>query len=190
MFARWTQEKFFKYLRQDYEFDRLLQYAVEQIDKEFVVNNPKYNNITYKIGKLREKIARRKASLCELQEHHIKDDLDRSDKYQVKQSKVKEELEILETEEKELLDQRHMLPSQLKIKDMPDDIRYNKLNMESKRFLNIIKMICYRAETACANLLSSGYAKRALVKSIIKSHADILPDYQNNQLLIKIYTLK
>jgi hypothetical protein len=31
MFARWTQENFFKYLRQDYDFDfdRLLQYAVE-----------------------------------------------------------------------------------------------------------------------------------------------------------------
>jgi hypothetical protein len=87
-----------------------------------VVNNPKYNNITYKIGKLREKIARRKASLYELQEHHVKDDLDRSDKYQVKQSKVKEELEILETEKKELLDQRHRHPSQLKICPMISDI--------------------------------------------------------------------
>ena len=193
MFARWAQENFFKYLRQDYDFDRLLQYAVEQIDKEFVVNNPEYNNITYKIGKLRERIGRRKAALYELQERHVKDDLDHSDKYQAKQSQVKEELEILETEEKELLGKRDGIPSQLKIKDMPDDIKYNKLNMESKRFQNIIKMICYRAETACANLLSPGYAKsdnekRALVKSIIKSHADILPDYKNNQLTLKLYS--
>ena len=65
MFSRWTQENFFKYLRQDYDFDRLLQYAVEQIDKDFVVNNPEYNNATYKLGKIREKINRRKAVLYE-----------------------------------------------------------------------------------------------------------------------------
>ena len=45
MFSRWTQENFFKYLRQDYDFDKIVQYAVEQIDKEFKVNNPEYNNI-------------------------------------------------------------------------------------------------------------------------------------------------
>ena len=54
-------------------------------------------------------------------------------------------------------------------------------------------MICYRAETSCANLLSNNFKKsanekRALVKSIINSHADIIPDYQNNQLTVKIYT--
>ncbi|MGC9353203.1 MAG: putative transposase, partial [Mariniphaga sp.] len=30
--------------------------------------------------------------------------------------------------------------------------------------------------------------KRAVVKSIIKSHADIIPDYSNNVLAIEIYT--
>jgi hypothetical protein len=30
--------------------------------------------------------------------------------------------------------------------------------------------------------------KRALVKSIINSHADIIPDYNNNQLFVKIYS--
>ncbi len=50
MFARWNQENFFKYMRQDYDFDRIMQYATEQIDQEMAVNNPEYNNITYKIG--------------------------------------------------------------------------------------------------------------------------------------------
>ena len=49
---------------------------------------------------------------------------------------------------------------------------YNKLKTESKHLQNIIKIICYRAETAIANLLSCYYRKRsdeirALVKSII-----------------------
>jgi len=78
--------------------------------------------------------------------------------------------------------------------DIRDDINYNKLNMESKRFQNIMNMICYRAERACVNLLSPGYAKsdnekKALVKSIINSHADILPDYKSNQLTLKLYSV-
>jgi len=193
MFSRWTQENFFKYLRQDYDFDRLLQYAVEQIDKDFAVNNPEYNNVTYKLGKIREKISRKKAVLYELQEDNLKADLDKANEYLKKQIKTREELKTLENQEKDLLEKRSQIPSQMKIEDMPDNIRYNKLNIESKRFQNIIKMICYRAETSCANLLSDGFKKsinekRTLVKSIINSHADIIPNYQTNQLTIKIYT--
>lgn len=193
MFSRWTQENFFKYLRQDYDFDRLLQYAVEQIDKEFIVNNPEYNNKTYKLGKLREKINRRKAKLYELQEKNVNDDLDKANKYLQVQLETIEDLRTLEQQEKELLEERAKVPSQLKIKDMPDNIKYSKLDMESKCFQNIIKMICYRAETSCANLIADSFnksinEKRAVVKSIIKSHADIIPDYSNNVLTIEIYT--
>jgi hypothetical protein len=193
MFSRWTQENFFKYLRQDYDFDRLLQYAVEQIDKEFIVNNPEYNNKTYKLGKLREKINRRKAKLYELQEKNVNDDLDKANKYLQLQLETIEDLRTLEQQEKELLEERAKVPSQLKIRDMPDNIKYSKLDMESKCFQNIIKMICYRAETSCANLIADSFnksinEKRAVVKSIIKSHADIIPDYSNNVLTIEIYT--
>lgn len=193
MFSRWTQENFFKYLRQDYDFDRLLQYAVEQLDGEFYVNNPEYNNKTYKLGKTREKASRRKAMLYELQEKNINDDLDQTNKYVQKQLQIKNELKALEQQEKQLLKERAKLPGKIKVKDMPDNIKYSKLDMESKSFQNMVKMICYRAETSFANLLSAGHKKsihekRALVKSIINSHADIVPDYQKNLLEINLYS--
>lgn len=193
MFSRWTQENFFKYLRQDYDFDRMLQYAVQQLDSELVVSNPEYNNKTYHLGKLREKISRRKAALYDLQEKNLNDDLDKANHYLDKQLEITEQLHHLQCREEELLDQRSRLPSRIKIKDMDERIRYNRLHTESKRFQNMIKMICYRAETSCANLLSSGFEKslnekRALVKSIIFSHGDILPDYTNNTLTVSIYS--
>lgn len=193
MFSRWTQENFFKYLRQDYDFDRLLQYAVGQLDKDFIVNNPEYNNKTYKLSKIREKIGRRKAALYELQKKNVGDELDKTNKYLQKQLETIEELEILEQQEKELLEERAKVPSQIKIDDMPDNIKYSKLDAESKCFQNIIKMICYRAETSFANLIATNFKKsmnekRAVVKSIINSHADIIPDYQNNKLAVNIYS--
>lgn len=193
MFARWTQENFFKYMRQDYDFDRMLQYAVEQIDGDFSVNNPEYSNLTYKLGKLREKISRKKAVLFELMENNIKDTLDKASHYLKEQSKVREELKILEIQENELLAKRTKTPCRVKIKEMPEHIRYTKLNIESKHFQNIIKMICYRAETSFANRLGVNFKKdanekRALAKSLINSTADILPDYTQNKLTIKIYS--
>lgn len=193
MFSRWTQENFFKYLRQDYDFDRLLQYAVEQVDGDFVISNPEYNNINYKIKKVREKISRRKAILFQLQEDNLKDELDKTNQYLKKQLKTREELTALESQEIDLLKDRSQLPSRIKVEDMPEAMKYNKLNIESKRFQNIIKIICYRAETSCANILAHNFKKhinekRALVKSIINSHADIIPDYKNSQLKVKIYS--
>ena len=194
MFSRWTQENFFQYMRQDYDFDRLLQYAVEQIDEDFMVVNPEYSNIEYNLKKIREKINRRIATLFKLQEDNLNDDLDNANSYLKKQLIIKQELNDLKTQENKLIERRSQINYKIKIKDMPDNIKYNKLHMESKRFQNIIKMICYRSETSFANLLSPNFnkhinEKRALVKSIIKSHADIIPDYQNKQLNIKLYTL-
>ena len=77
---------------------------------------------------------------------------------------------------------------------MPQEVRYTKLKTESKHLQNIIKIICYRAETALANLLASHYKKssdqiRALVKSIIFAKADLYPDYQTNILTIRLNSM-
>ena len=47
---------------------------------------------------------------------------------------------------------------------MPEQNRYNKLKQESKMLMNIIKMICYRAETAVANELAAIYIMQKMKK--------------------------
>lgn len=54
-------------------------------------------------------------------------------------------------------------------------------------------MICYRAETTVSLLLNSEiYTNqeeiRSLVKSIIKTKGDLLPDYEQKILTVKLYT--
>lgn len=192
MFSRWSQENFFKYMRQDYDLDRISQYTVEQIDDNVMVVNPKYSNLSYHIKKVREKISRRNASLFTLIDDNIKTQIDKSNLY--KQAKIKEELSILKQQEQNLILERNKMSYKIKIKDMPLQTRYNKLHTESKLFLNIIKMICYRAESTLAQILAADYKKkkneiRALVKTLIKTKIDILPDYKNNTLTVKLYSL-
>ncbi len=77
---------------------------------------------------------------------------------------------------------------------MKEHIRNNKLDVESKLFQNIIKMICYRAETSFSILLTSGYKKktnemRSLTKSLINTKVNIIPDYKNDTLTIELHSL-
>jgi len=194
MFSRWCQENFFKYLRQEYDLDKIAYYIVNELDNDIKVVNPIHSKITYKIKRTREKISRRKAKLYELMEENITEDSDKTESNLKKQSKTNEELQELEIEEEKLVKERKKHPYKIKIEDMEEKIRYNKLDLESKLFQNIIKMICYRAETNFSILLSANYKKktsemRALTKSLINTKANIIPNEYDKTLTIELYSL-
>ena len=194
MFSRWSQENFFRYMRQEYDIDRIIQYGVDELDNNIMVVNREYSNITYRLKKLRERIARRQAKLYALVEQNIAGEMEQTGKNIGKQLFFRKEIESLEAEEQELLAERAQHPYKISIGEMPEHARYNKLKTESKHLQNIIKIICYRAESAIANLLASYYQKsdneiRALVKSIIFAKADLYPNYQTNTLTVRLNSL-
>lgn len=193
MFARWCQENFFKYLRQEYDIDRMMYYLVKQINEGVMVVNPIYSKLTQRIKKIREKISRRQALLFVLKEQNVNTALETTPQYIKKQINQISEINQLKAEEQKLLELRKQQPYKIEVKNMSEDEKYTKLDMEGKLFQNIIKMICYRAETTVAVLLNNEiYTKqeevRLLVKSIIKTKGDILPDYQQKTLTVKLYT--
>lgn len=194
MFARWTQENFFKYLIHEYDLDRMVYYITNEVDKDLVVVNPIYSKLNNKLKKTREKISRRKAKLYDLVHENIKEDADKTEKNLNKQIKVKEEIKEFENEERKLLELRSKQTYRIRVKEMEENIRYNKLDIESKLFQNIIKMICYRAETSFSVLLAANYKKkvnemRALTKSLIKTKTNIIPDYIKKTLTVELYSL-
>ena len=194
MFSRWSQENFFWYMRRDYALDMIPEYTVYQLDGRHKVVNPMYSKLTNRLKTIREKIQRRRARLHQLEEQ-ISDSEDLPDKKTVQsQAKLKEELADLQDDENQLVEERKNHSYYIHIEDMPEQYKYNKLNDEAKHFQNIIKMICYRAETALGELLSSDYKKkqdemRMFVKQIVQTKADIIPDYENKTLTVRLYSL-
>lgn len=193
MFARWTQENFFRYMRQDYRLDSIVQNTVDQIDKDFAIVNPEYNNVSYKLKKIREKISRRKAQLFTIQESINTNDLDKVAKLESKQSIKHEELNLLCGKEDQLLTQRKSMNYKITIQDMPESVKYNSLHLESKKFQNVIKMICYRAESSMANILlpyfkKSKDEKRSLIKSFIQTPIDLICDNRSKKMTISLYS--
>ncbi len=194
MFGRWIQENFFRYLIADYDFDKLIQYEVKAIDENKEVVNPQHRRLSHALKKLREKISRQKAYFYPLAEKAMDKTLDNIEGLYKQQTDHAEQLKLLQQQEQELVIQLKDVPNRIKLSQMPLESRYNKLHTESKLFMNIIKMICYRAETTFANLLQEYLArvtdeKRMLVKQIINTAADLLPDYENKKLVIVLHSL-
>jgi len=194
MFGRWSQENFFRYLIEDYDFDKMVSFGVEPVDPEKEVVNPQYRKLTHQLKKIREKIQRLEARFFPLIQSVMDQPLDNLPLITNKQMEYKENIDFLKSQEKEIIEQRSKIKPRLKVCEMPQQERYNKLKTESKLFMNVIKMICYRAETSVAQwivpyLAKAENEKRMVVKQIIKSNADLIPDYENETLTVILHSL-
>ena len=194
MFGRWSQENFFRYLIMDYDFDKMIQFGTEKIDENKEVVNPPYRRISHQIKKEKEKIRRLQAKLYPLTEACVDALLEQLPGISTRQMALMEEIKLLNQAVVKLEDRRKELPAKIKLKDMPDKSRYNKLKQESKVLMNVIKMVCYRAETAVANelgetLQNQKNEKRMLVKQIIQNNADLVADYDNKTLTVILHSL-
>jgi len=194
MFGRWSQENFFRYMIMDYDFDKMIEFGTEAIDENKEVVNPSYRQLSHKIKKEKEKTGRLKAKLFPLTEQAIEIFLDDMPQLERKQMALMEKIEKQQGIELAIKEQRDKVAAKIKLKDMPDQIRYNKLKPESKILMNIIKMICYRAETSVANVLGDYLVnakdeKRMLVKQIIQNNADLIPNYEDKTLTVVLHSL-
>jgi len=196
MFGRWVQENFFKYLISDYDFDKIICFGVEPIDVEQQVVNPEYRKLSNRIKKVQEKIQRLEAKFYPLLDQVIDKPLEQIPKLTTQQGKYQQRIEQLETQKSALLKERSKHRSRIKVKHMATEKQYNQLKTESKKVINIIRMIAYRAETAVANIISpllnnknAENIKRMVVKQIINTPSDLMPNYQNKTLEVTLHHL-
>ena len=202
MFGRWVQENFFRYLRLDYAFDRIIQYAIDEVDKKVMVVNREYSNIQYEIKRWREKLYRVKANIYKYQQDTLNeidnkktdDKTEKPAKLFQKTLELVEKSQQIEQELNRLKDKRKDLKYKIPLSEMPENQRYTKLHQESKYLMNILKMICYRAETALANTLAPHFSRaedeiRTLVKAITHLSIDMFPDEEHSLLYITLYPL-
>ena len=194
LFNRWQQENFFKYMLADYSLDHLVQYGTEPIDVESKIVNPTYRVINYQLKKEREKLQRLKASLLKKVKLNTTEQLDQFKQTVAIKAMLLTQIEAKQKVVNQLTTDRNEIPAKIKLGELPEEKRYTKLKTESAYFMSTLKMICYRAESAIANLLQNMYGryteeKRMFIKNIITTPADLIPDIKNNTLTIKLHSL-
>ena len=164
--------------------------------KKCTIPNPHYKQLTYQIKKCREKKTRLEA--CVFQQMEGNDQTTGVDHFAqtiLKSANLIEKIKGHNDEIKILLAKRKDQPSRISIAEMPPQQRYNKLMTESKKLKNaIIIMVVYRAESALYNTMSEFYKSiekegRVILKEIFTSDADMIPDYKNHTLPIKLHSL-
>lgn len=190
MFARWSQENFFKYMRENYNMDRLVDYSLEEIPETTEVVNPKYREADGKVRKLAAQLTRKR---CKCNELILRDDIEpkKVEKYETKKQALLEEVESMAQNLVELKKHRKATPKHVKLSDLPKEDRFKMLGMKSKFFIDVIKLVAYRAETAMVNIARQTMRHqdeaRSLLRSLYATDADILPDYESGKLTVRLH---
>ena len=178
----------------NFDFDRMVEYGTEPVDQKRTIPNPDYKKLSYQIKKAREKKSRLQARVFQQMEDNDAGDIDQLMKTLIKNSSLIEKINDHTDEINALLAKRKNQPSRISIADMPQEQRYNKLKQESKKLKNAIIMLVYRAESALYNIMSEFYKSndkegRVILKEIFTSDADMIPDYENKKLTIKLHSM-
>ncbi len=190
MFARWSQENFFKYAREHFALDRLTDYRTEVISDPLRVVNPDYRHLDGKVRSLTGKLTRRLAKFAAMsldepiEPKHVEPFLQRKAVLQEAIENLQRELEALKAKRKET-------PHHVSVDELPEEARFRRLSTQSKHLIDTLKMIAYRAETAMANSLREHLKRpdeaRRLLRALYTTEADLLPDTEAGTLTVRLH---
>lgn len=192
LMARWSQENFFKYMREHYGLDALAEYGTETIPATVTVLNPVWRNLNREV---RKKLAELKSHRQSQQSVPLDQTLSESvmRHYEQRQGQLQEEIESRERQLEALKKQRKATPHHIPVQDLPEEDRFTRLRVERKHFTDTIKMIAYRAETSMASILREKLARcddaRSLLRQIYDTEADLVPDEQAKTLTVSLHHL-
>jgi hypothetical protein len=192
MFARWSQENFFRYMRQHYNIDGLVDYCLEDIPDATPVVNPNYRQLDSEIRSINGKLNRRLAKFgsmnfeTEIEPREVK-------VFEQKKAELLEEITDFQEKVDTLKSKRKETDKHTTIAELPEEERFSKLATQTKQLIDTVKMVAYRAETAMVNILRERMKRvddaRQLMVALYQSEADLLPDHQNNTLTVRLHRL-
>ena len=191
MFARWSQENYFKYMREHYNLDSLADYRVETITDPIRVVNPVHRNLD---GKVKSQVSKLNRMLSSFGAMHFDGTLDDGmDAFLDRKATLREDIEQQKIIVETLKTTRKGTQRHVNVQDLPEEEKFKQLSTQSKHLVDTLKMISYRAETAMANSvrenLSHPDETRTLLRTLYKTEADLLPDIENNILTIRLHHL-
>jgi hypothetical protein len=192
LMARWSQENFFKYMREHFALDALVQYGTEGIPATVTVLNPAWRELD-------REIRRKHAEVKHYRERQNNTSLNQPlsesavRQYEQRQGQLQEHIGQIGQWLEELKKRRKATPRHIPVKDLPEADRFTRLRTERKHFLDTVKMIAYRAETSMAATLREQMKRtddtRALLRQIYNTDVDLFPDLNTNTLTVRLHHL-
>jgi transposase len=177
MFDRWRQENFFKYMREEYLLDALVDYRIEPDDPTRTIPNPERRALDKEIRAAR-------ADLAKLEREYGAAVADNSAQrrptmrgFKIAHSKLGKQLHAARARVARLFEKRRNVLKRVEIRDLSEQAVI-KLSTERKHLTDIIKLIAYQAESDLLAMLRPHYARadqegRTLLHEIFATAGDI-----------------
>jgi hypothetical protein len=193
LFARWSQENFFRYMREHYSLDRLIEYGTEPIPDAVSVVNPAWRKLD---SQIRSKAGQHHRLAAQFGALALSEDPSESElqRFQQRKAQLKEEIQARNLDLDKLKQLRKETARHIPVKSLPEEDRFTRLRTERKHFIDTLKMIAYRAESSMASLLREQLARgeddaRALLRQIFQTDADLSPDLTTGTLTVRLHHL-
>ena len=192
MFARWTQENFLKYMREHYAIDRLVEHGTEPLPATTTVVNPAWRRLDSQIRREQAQRDRDRAAFGALNLSATPEPPE-LEAWQQQKARLHESITARQTRLEEWKAQRKKTPRHVALQDLPKEEQFPRLRAERKHFVDTIKLLAYRAETALVGTVREALARhddgRALVRELMRTTADLHPDLDTKTLTVHLHPL-
>jgi len=190
--ARWSQENFLKYMREHFGLDRLIEHGTLPLPEATVVVNPAHRRVDQQVRRERGRLQRLEAQFGA---HTLPPQAtpEQIQEFEQEGGQLREKIQTQTALLEGLKKQRKETLRKVPLKDLPEAERYRQLCPESKHFIDTIKIIAYRAESALAGELREHLQReddtRTLLRRVFVTPANLRPDYEQKTLLVELHRL-
>jgi hypothetical protein len=192
MFARWSQENFFAYMIEHFGLDRLIEYGTEPIADTTLVVNPARRKKDQEVRRERAWLTRDQAQFGALTSP-VGAGSEQMDAFEQQKAQLLERIEQRQQKLERLKAERKAIAAKVPLKDLPPADRFDQLRTAKKHFVDTIKLIAYRAETALVHIVREKLHRvddaRSFVRQVFHSTVDLCPDHEKKTLTVRVHPL-
>ena len=177
MFERWRQENFFKYMREEFLLDALVDYRIEPEDPTRTIPNPERRTLDKQIRTARTELSKIEREYGAAAADNTEQRRPTMRGFKNAYGKLGKNLRAARDRLARLIDKRRGVPPRVEIRDLSERAVV-KLATERKHLTDIIKMVAYQAESDLLGLLRPHYARaeqegRTLLHELFAAAGDI-----------------
>jgi transposase len=177
MFDRWRQENFFKYMREEFLLDALVDYQIEPEDPTRTIPNPERRALDKEIHAARTDLAKLEREYGAAAAANPEQRRPTMRGFKIAHGKLGNQLRVARARVAQLLAQRLDFPKRVEVRDL-NERAVVKLATERKHLTDIIKMVAYQTESDLLALLRPHYARvdqegRTLLHELFATAGDI-----------------
>jgi len=177
MFERWRQENFFKYMREEFLLDALVDYQIEPEDPTRTIPNPERRALDKEIGAARTDLAKLEREFGAAAASNAERRRPTMRGFKIAHGMLGKQLRKARARVSQLFEKRRNVPKRVEVRDL-NERAVVKLATERKHLTDIIKMVAYQAESDLIALLRPHYARvdqegRTLLHELFATAGDI-----------------